>query len=93
LSLSKSDIDALVLATVNAPCARKLDGVALAAAIRDGVLARLHAGPLSTFFYELSPALQRQFASGHGISDQALATAATTFSEWSGVTWPGAIVT
>jgi hypothetical protein len=87
LTLSREDIDTLVLATINAPYTRKLGADALVIAIENPAQASRHPGPMSSFFYDVPFDLQRQFAEAHGISTQSLFDAAQRFSVWSGRAW------
>ncbi|PYB69691.1 hypothetical protein [Rhizobium wuzhouense] len=77
-------IDSLVLGTVNAPYSKKLDAAGLVACILDPDESKAAAGPMSSFFYEISPALQMQFAEAHSIPTAALRAAAAAFDTWSG---------
>lgn len=79
-----SSVDSLVLSTVNAPYSNKLDAMTLANCILEPAKSKTAAGPMSSFFYEVSPDLQIAFAEGHGISIAALKAAATFFDAWSG---------
>ena len=91
MTLSDRDIDILVLATVNAPYANKLDEEALLAAILNIRAAMRAAGPVSSFFYDVPVELQKQFAAVHGLSEHVLSEAAENFAAWSGKPWPGAV--
>ena len=53
---------ALVLATINAPYSEKLDAQGLAHCLLDPTAAKAAAGPMSSFFGEVKPALQIDFA-------------------------------
>jgi hypothetical protein len=77
----------LVLATVNAPYSKPLDEMMLVACILDFTKAKSAAGPVSSFFGDVSPSLQKQFASENGISADVLAMAAKQFGSWSGQTY------
>lgn len=79
-----SSVDSLVLSTVNAPYSKKLDAMTLANYILEPAKSKTSAGPMSSFFYEVSPDLQIAFAEGHGISIAALKSAASFFDAWSG---------
>jgi len=79
-----SPIDSLVLSTVNAPYSQKLDAATLVSCILDPVKGKVAAGPLSSFFYDVSPKLQMDFAKAHGISVAVLRNAAASFDAWSG---------
>jgi hypothetical protein len=84
-------IDSLVLGTVNAPYSDKLDALTLAECLVEPHKSKAHAGPMSSFFYEVKPELQIEFAASHGISYAQLAAAAMDFDLWSGDTWPHSI--
>lgn len=79
-----SSVDSLVLSTVNAPYSKKLDAMTLANYILEPAKSKTAAGPMSSFFYEVSPDLQFAFAEAHGISVAALKAAAAFFDAWSG---------
>jgi hypothetical protein len=79
-------IDSLVLSTVNAPYSKKLDAIGLVACIFDPVESKAAAGPMSSFFYDVSPALQMEFAKAHNIPMAVLRAAAASFDAWSGQT-------
>ncbi|NEJ64887.1 hypothetical protein [Rhizobium ruizarguesonis] len=79
-----SSVDSLVLSTVNAPYSKKLDAMTLANYILEPAKSKTAAGPMSSFFYEVSPDLQFAFAETHGISIEALKVAAVFFDAWSG---------
>lgn len=81
-------IDALVLGTVNAPYSNKLDAETLAQIILDPHKSKAAPGPVSSFFYDVSPKLQVEFAAAHGIDIAALEAAAQFFDEWSGMKSP-----
>lgn len=80
-----SRIDSLVLSTVNAPYSKKLDAKTLAQILLDPPKSKAAAGPMSSFFYDVSPKLQLEFAKAHGISVSAFEAAAQFFDEWSGM--------
>lgn len=85
----KTNVDSLVLATVNAPYSKKLDAAALAECLRAPASMRTALGPMSSFFYDVDIDLQRQFALSHGISLDTLSAAAALFGTWSGMHWAG----
>jgi len=80
-----SRIDSLVLGTVNAPYSKKLDAMTLAQIILEPHKSKAAPGPMSSFFYDVSPKLQVEFAKAHGISVAALKSAAQFFDAWSGM--------
>jgi hypothetical protein len=82
-----TNASALVLATVNAPYTKQLDERELVACIWDFAKAKSAAGPVSSFFGDVSPSLQQQFAFENGIPFDVLAMAAKQFSAWSGQTY------
>ena len=79
---------ASVLTTVNAPHSVQLDDAALAHCLADLDLAKKHPGHVSTFFGEVSPALQIEFAAEHQILAPDLKAFASAFSAWSGESYP-----
>lgn len=79
-----SPADSLVLSTVNAPNSKKLDAMMLVNYILAPAKSKTAAGPMSSYFYEVSPDLQLAFAEAHGISVVALKAAAALFDAWSG---------
>lgn len=80
-----SRIDSLVLSTVNAPYSKKLDAMTLVQMILEPSKSKTAAGPMSSFFYDVSPKLQLEFAKAHGISVATLKTASQFFDAWSGM--------
>jgi hypothetical protein len=79
---------ALILTTVNAPHGKQLDAQALADCLSDPTAAKANPGHMSSFFGEVDPALQVAFAESFNISRAALVTAARTFAEYSGESYP-----
>jgi hypothetical protein len=79
---------ALVLTTVNAPYSKQLDAQTLALCLTDQVTAKTNPGHMSSFFGEVDPALQMDFAESFNIPHAALVTAAKAFSKYSGETYP-----
>jgi hypothetical protein len=75
---------ALVLTTVNAPYSEQLNAQALAACLRDEAAAKAKPGHMSSFFGEVAPELQLDFASQFGITAPELAAAAKAFGMYSG---------
>jgi hypothetical protein len=78
----------LVLVTVNAPYARQLSAQELAACLLDQAAAKAVPGHMSSFFGEVDPALQAEFASQFGISKLQLAASARAFAAYSGESYP-----
>ncbi|MGB9365037.1 MAG: hypothetical protein WCE79_03385 [Xanthobacteraceae bacterium] len=79
---------AMVLATVNAPYRRQLSAEELAACLLDQAAARAVPGHMSSFFGEVGPALQAEFAKQFGITEAKLAAAAKAFAAYSGESYP-----
>jgi hypothetical protein len=79
---------ALVLGTVNAPYSEKLDALGLAHCLLDHAAAKAKPGHMSSFFGEVKPALQTDFAHQFDITDAELAAAAKAFAEYSGQSYP-----
>jgi hypothetical protein len=79
---------ASVLATVNAPYSRKLDAHALAHCLTHPAAAKAAPGHMSAFFGEVAPELQKAFAAAFQISVTDLVSAAKTFAEYSGESYP-----
>jgi hypothetical protein len=77
-----------VLTTVNAPYSEKLDGEELAYCVKHASAAKSKPGHMSSFFGEVSPAAQEEFAAAFGVSKSALIDAARNFSSYSGETYP-----
>ena len=86
--MTKTFEPALVLETINAPYSYPLDEMTLALCLRDPGLAKTKPGHLSSFFGEVSPSLQLEFAKSHGIGPAKLAYAASAFAKFSGETYP-----
>lgn len=78
----------LVLTTVNAPYSKKLDAQALAHCLLDPSAAKAVPGHMSSFFGEVSPAVQIAFADFCNISEQQLTDAAKAFAMYSGESYP-----
>lgn len=81
--LSRGPTFALVLATVNAPYREELDAPALADCIIDHDAAKRRPGNMSSFFGEVDPALQAEFAHHFDITNEQLAAAAKNFAAYS----------
>ncbi len=79
---------ALVLATVNAPYSKKLDAQTLADCIVDHAAAKAVPGHMSSFFGDIKPEWQLQFAHFHNISGEQLVEAAKAFALYSGEYYP-----
>ena len=77
-----------VLTTVNAPYSEKLDAAALAHCLQDASAAIAKPGHMSSFFGEVPPEDQKEFAATFGISASALSRAAKKFASYSGETYP-----
>jgi hypothetical protein len=78
----------LVLTTVNAPYSQKLDALALAHCLLDPSAAKALPGHMSSFFGEVKPALQIEFASMFDITELQLSAAAKAFAMYSGESYP-----
>lgn len=78
----------LVLTTVNAPYRRQLDASEMVGFLLDPSAARSVPGHMSSFFGEVRPELQIEFASMFGISRQQLVAAAKSFAAYSGEDYP-----
>ena len=76
-----------VLTTVNAPYSDKLDAVALAHCLQDASAAMSKPGHMSSFFGEVSPEDQKEFAAAFDISAATLSNAAKKFASYSGETF------
>jgi hypothetical protein len=79
---------ALVLTTVNAPYSEQLDAQQLAHCLLDQTAAKAVPGHMSSFFGEVEPALQIDFAHLFNITDAELVTAAKAFAMYSGESYP-----
>lgn len=79
---------ASVLTTVNAPYSKKLDAQALVYCLTHPEAAKSAPGQMSAFFGEVSPEMQRAFARTYDVSEETLISAAKTFAEYSGQTYP-----
>ena len=78
----------LVLTTVNAACSKKLTASELAHCLLDPVAAKALPGHMSSFFGEVKPALQVDFAGMFNITEAQLSAAAKTFAMYSGESYP-----
>jgi hypothetical protein len=81
-------VPALVLATVNAPYSEKLDAQGLAHCLLDHAAAKSFPGHMSSFFGEVEPALQVEFANLFNVSKAELVVAAKAFARYSGESYP-----
>jgi hypothetical protein len=79
---------ALVLTTVNAPYSQQLDAQTLADFLVDPLAARSVPGHMSSFFGEVKPEFQLEFACMFHITKAQLATAAKAFALYSGESYP-----
>ncbi len=78
----------LVLTTVNAPYSKQLTAHELAYCLMDEAAAKAVPGHMSSFFGEVEPALQVDFASEFDITEPQLAAAAKAFAKFSGESYP-----
>jgi hypothetical protein len=79
---------ALILTTVNAPYSTKLTAQQLAHCLLDHAAAKAAPGHMSSFFGEVKPELQSEFANLFGINHSQLAAAAKAVSSYSGESYP-----
>ena len=79
---------ALVLSTVNAPYSETLDAQALAHCLLDLTAAKQTPGHVSSFFGEVDPALQLEFAQLFNISKEQLVASAKAFAAYTGESYP-----
>ena len=77
-----------VLTTVNAPYSKKLDAPTLAHCLTHPEAAKAWPGQMSAFFGEVAPELQKALAGAFHISEAELVTAAKTFAQFSGESYP-----
>lgn len=77
-----------VLTTVNAPYSEQLDEATLAFCLQDIEAAKAKPGHISSFFGEVTPEAQMEFAAHCGISKQTLVDTAKAFASYSGETYP-----
>ena len=78
----------LVLTTVNAPFSKKLDAQELVHCLLDPAAAKALPGHMSSFFGEVTPALQVEFASVFNVTESQLSAAAKAFATYSGESYP-----
>jgi hypothetical protein len=79
---------ALVLTTVNAPYSKKLDALELVHCLLDPAAAKAMPGHMSSFFGEVKPALQVDFAAMFDVTESQLSAAAKAFAMYSGESYP-----
>ena len=79
---------ALVLTTVNAPYSKQLNAQELVHCLLNHAAAVAVPGHMSSFFGDVNPELQLEFASLFGITPAQLAAAAQAFSNYSGESYP-----
>ena len=79
---------ALVLATVNAPYSKQLKAQELAYCLLNHEAAVAVPGHMSSFFGDVNPELQLEFADLFGITHAQLTAAAKAFSNYSGESYP-----
>ena len=79
---------ALVLTTVNAPYSEQLDAQTLAHCLLDPEAAKQLPGHLSSFFGEVEPALQLEFAELFNITKAQLVASAKAFAAYTGQSYP-----
>ena len=79
---------AAILSTVNAPYSKPLTASALAFCLKDPIAAKAVPGHMSSFFGEVNPGLQIEFATWFGISHPDLVKAAKEFASYSGEAYP-----
>jgi hypothetical protein len=79
---------ALVLATVNAPYSEQLDAQSLAYCLLDQAAAKAKPGHMSSFFGEVKPAHQLDFADTFHITHAELSAAAKAFAVYTGESYP-----
>jgi hypothetical protein len=78
----------LVLTTVNAPYSVQLSAQELAYCLLDHATAKTVPGHMSSFFGDVKPELQSEFAGLFGITPAQLAAAAKAFADYSGESYP-----
>ena len=78
----------LILTTVNAPYSEQLNAQALAYCLLDQAAAKHVPGHVSSFFGEVEPALQFEFAHMFNITDAELVASAKAFATYTGETYP-----
>jgi hypothetical protein len=78
----------LVLTTVNAPYKEQLDAQALAHCLLDQDAAKQAAGHMCSFFGDVEPALQLEFAQLFNITKAQLVASAKAFAVYTGQSYP-----
>lgn len=78
----------LVLTTVNAPYSQQLSAQELVLCLMDQEAAKAVPGHMSSFFGEVSPQLQSEFADLFDVAPAQLVAAAKAFSNYSGESYP-----
>jgi hypothetical protein len=78
----------LVLATVNAPYREQIDAATLAHCLTNPAAAKAKPGHMSSFFGEVDPTLQVDFAASFDIPYATLVAGAKAFAEYSGESYP-----
>jgi hypothetical protein len=79
---------ALVMTTVNAPHRKKLTAEEIARCLKDPKAAKTIPGHMSSFFGDVKPRLQCEFAALFNISHAQLVEAAKAFAKYSGASYP-----
>ncbi len=79
---------AAVLTTVNASYSDQLDAQALVDCLVDQNAAKQFPGHMSSFFGDVEPELQLEFARLFNISDAELVAAAKAFAKYTGESYP-----
>jgi hypothetical protein len=78
----------LVLSTVNAPYSQQLDAQTLAHCLLDLTAAKQTPGHVSSFFGEVEPVLQLEFAQLFDITKAQLVASAKAFAAYTGESYP-----
>jgi hypothetical protein len=79
---------ALVLTTVNAPYSKQLEAEELIHCLLDPEAAQEYPGHVSSFFGEVKPQLQVEFAQQFNVTKEQLIAAAQAFAKFSGQSYP-----
>ena len=90
MKVNEYALAAIVLATVNAPYSQKLDAQGLVHCLLDPAEAKAKPGHMSSFFGEVKPALQLDFAHQYGLTDAQVKAAAKAFAAYSHESYPRA---
>jgi len=88
LAVKQAMSPARVLTTVNAPLSVPLDASGLAHCLLDQAAAQAVPGHMSSFFGEVSPALQIDFAQQFNVTHAQFVAAAKAFAAYSGEPYP-----